>query len=215
MKMKKSVLLVSLLAIVAILFSCGDDDSSSDSNGSTSVASVSSYTEFQAEASKLSVDLFAECCQLDDAQKVKFQMLFSAENESIDVVAEGWADFNAAKANSCLQKAASELSCSSASPKSADCEQLLTPKQKMGDPCGKEKASESDTIISYDEVCMTGLVCGSDFVCVTAKQIGESCNDDCVANSYCDGNVCVAEEEESVMSLDQATCEQIKAFLQF
>jgi hypothetical protein len=58
------------------------------------------------------------------------------------------------------------------------------------------------------------LVCGGDAVCVTAKQIGEACNDDCVADSYCDGSVCVAEESTNISSFDQATCEQFKAFLQ-
>ena len=209
-KMNKSILLLSLLAIATTLFSCGDD--SSDSNGSTSVASVSNQAEFEAEALNLTVDLMGECCQLDSAQKTKLKMLFMSENSSdVDLVAEGWAEFNATKANSCLQEASSQLSCSNAKPEIAACEQVLTPKQQMGDPCGKEVDGATET---YSEVCMDGLVCGGDAVCVTAKQIGEACNDDCVANSYCDGSVCVAEEATNVSSFDQATCEQFKAFLQ-
>ncbi len=209
--MKQSTLLLALFALCVTLFSCGDDDSLEGS--SSSVASVSNNIEFQAEVAKFSVDLLAKCCQLNDAQKAKFQMLFFGKNnESIDVVAEGWAEFNATKANACLQKAASsELSCSNANIEIADCEQVLTPKQQMGEPCGKEVGGKT---VYYDDVCMTGLVCGSDVVCVTAKQIGEACNDNCGANSYCDGSVCVAQEENAVMSFDQATCEQIKAVTQ-
>jgi len=223
--MKKSMLSLLVLSLTTmILISCGDDDDSSSS--SITVPTVSTQAELTDAQMTIVVDLMGECCQLTTAQKDKlkgFYSQFASLENGEDIVAEGWAEFDAEKANECLREGVKVLSCTNTKPKVAACNQTITPKQNVGDACGKESAEGFTTL--HDEVCLSGAC--SRAVCVEPKKLGEACdfiNDVCESGAECDiSDMCVALDDTEPAGeegdgsdgeiFDAAGCAQIKAQL--
>jgi hypothetical protein len=218
------------LMINLALFSCQTEEAEETQATQATTVSINTYAEFQSAVADKAFDHIAACCELSEEQKLAISVLFSSLSESdssVDVIAEGWATFDASKANACLD-IFNTISCSDDFKSVIDirgaeaCAQILTPKQSENMPCGKTVSIENGSTTSYyEETCLSGLACAqladdADPVCTPQLAIGADCSgkeDACIDGSSCDfsTSTCVADEEEAgSQGLDDAACAQIK-----